>query len=144
MAPELYRGTSRGRRGEGIAFMKITALIVDDEEPARDELAFLLKSFPDVEIVGRAKNDIMIVQGSAGRFNILRFDRRAIGTNRYNTLQTILKSFAKCAKQSISFIERPKPARNCSSTNSNNHRLVVRGPPRRRLRSSPTRECGWL
>src|SRR5438309_1926846 len=61
MAPELYRGTSRGRRGEGIAFMKITALIVDDEEPARDELAFLLKSFPDVEIVGRAKNGLEAV-----------------------------------------------------------------------------------
>src|SRR5438046_4943829 len=56
MAPELYRGTSRGRRGEGIAFMKITALIVDDEQPARDELAFLLKSFPDIEVAGQGKN----------------------------------------------------------------------------------------
>lgn len=36
--------------------MKITALIVDDEQPARNELAFLLKAFPDVEVVGEAKN----------------------------------------------------------------------------------------
>lgn len=36
--------------------MKIQALIVDDEQPARDELAFLLKSFPDLEVVGQGKN----------------------------------------------------------------------------------------
>ena len=36
--------------------MKITALIVDDEQPARDELAFMLKEFPDIEVVGQAKN----------------------------------------------------------------------------------------
>jgi len=38
--------------------MKITALIVDDEQPARDELAFLLKGFPDVEVVGQGKNGV--------------------------------------------------------------------------------------
>src|SRR5216110_1168545 len=36
--------------------MRIAALIVDDEQPARDELAFLLKSFPDVDVVGQGKN----------------------------------------------------------------------------------------
>ena len=36
--------------------MAIGALIVDDEQPARDELAFLLKSFPDVEVLGQGKN----------------------------------------------------------------------------------------
>jgi two-component system, LytTR family, response regulator len=41
--------------------MKITTLIVDDEQPARDELAFLLKSFPDVEVVGQGKNGIEAV-----------------------------------------------------------------------------------
>ena len=41
--------------------MKITALIVDDEQPARDELAFLLKSFPDVEVVGQGKNGVEAV-----------------------------------------------------------------------------------
>ena len=38
--------------------MKISALIVDDEQPARDELAYLLKSLPDVEVVGQGKNGI--------------------------------------------------------------------------------------
>jgi two-component system response regulator LytT len=41
--------------------MKITALIVDDEQPARDELAFLLKGIPDVEIVGQGKNGVEAV-----------------------------------------------------------------------------------
>ncbi len=41
--------------------MKITALIVDDEAPARDELAFLLKSFADIEVVGQGKNGVEAV-----------------------------------------------------------------------------------
>ncbi len=41
--------------------MKIAALIVDDEQPARDELAFLLKGLPDVEIVGQGKNGVEAV-----------------------------------------------------------------------------------
>jgi len=41
--------------------MKITTLIVDDEQPARDELAFLLKSVPDIEVVGQGKNGIEAV-----------------------------------------------------------------------------------
>jgi two-component system, LytTR family, response regulator LytT len=40
---------------------KITALIVDDEQPARDELAFLLKNFPDCEVVGQGKNGVEAV-----------------------------------------------------------------------------------
>jgi two-component system LytT family response regulator/two-component system response regulator LytT len=41
--------------------MKITALIVDDEQPARDELAFLLKNCSDVEVVGQGKNGVEAV-----------------------------------------------------------------------------------
>ena len=41
--------------------MKIAALIVDDEQPARDELAFLLKGLPDVEVVGQGKNGVEAV-----------------------------------------------------------------------------------
>lgn len=36
----------------------ISTLIVDDEKPARDELAYLLKSVPDVNIVGQARNGL--------------------------------------------------------------------------------------
>ena len=41
--------------------MKIAALIVDDEQPARDELAFLLNDLPDVEVVGQGKNGVEAV-----------------------------------------------------------------------------------
>ncbi|MGH9395636.1 MAG: LytR/AlgR family response regulator transcription factor [Terriglobia bacterium] len=37
---------------------KISALIVDDEQPARDELAFLLKGLADIEVVGQGKNGV--------------------------------------------------------------------------------------
>jgi two-component system, LytTR family, response regulator len=59
--PQLWRLCYRGFAGRlarkvWTLAMKIQALIVDDEQPARDELAFLLKSFPDVEVVGQGKN----------------------------------------------------------------------------------------
>ncbi len=48
-------------RGGNVSHMKISALIVDDEQPARDELAFLLKGIPDVEVVGLGKNGVEAV-----------------------------------------------------------------------------------
>jgi|SRR5579862_2368223 two-component system LytT family response regulator/two-component system response regulator LytT len=41
--------------------MKITTLIVDDEQPARDELAFLLKGFSEVEVIGQGRNGVEAV-----------------------------------------------------------------------------------
>ncbi len=37
---------------------KMSALIIDDEQPARDELAFLLKSVPDIEVAAQGKNSL--------------------------------------------------------------------------------------
>jgi len=42
--------------------MAMRTLIVDDEKPARDELAFLLKGFSEVELVGQGKNGLEAVQ----------------------------------------------------------------------------------
>lgn len=39
-----------------------SAVLVDDEAPARDELGFLLKSFPEIEILGAAANGIEAVR----------------------------------------------------------------------------------
>ena len=41
--------------------MQINTLIVDDEKPARDELAYLLKSFPEINLVGQGKNGLEAV-----------------------------------------------------------------------------------
>jgi len=41
--------------------MPINTVIVDDERPARDELAFLLKGFSDVNIVAQGKNGLEAV-----------------------------------------------------------------------------------
>jgi two-component system response regulator LytT len=40
----------------------ITALIVDDEQLACDELAYLLKDFPDIEVVGAGHNGLEAVE----------------------------------------------------------------------------------
>ncbi len=36
----------------------MNTVIVDDEKPARDELAFLLTGFPEVNVVGQGKNGL--------------------------------------------------------------------------------------
>ena len=38
--------------------MSINTIIVDDEKPARDELAFLLKGFPEINVIGQGKNGV--------------------------------------------------------------------------------------
>jgi two-component system LytT family response regulator/two-component system response regulator LytT len=38
--------------------MTINTLIVDDEKPARDELAYLLKGFPEINLIGQGKNGV--------------------------------------------------------------------------------------
>jgi len=38
--------------------MSINTLVVDDEKPARDELVYLLKGFPEINLVGQGKNGV--------------------------------------------------------------------------------------
>ncbi len=39
----------------------MNTVIVDDERPARDELAFLLKGFPEVNVIAQGKNGLEAV-----------------------------------------------------------------------------------
>jgi two-component system, LytTR family, response regulator len=41
--------------------MPIATIIVDDERPARDELAYVLKSFPEINLVAQGKNGLEAV-----------------------------------------------------------------------------------
>src|SRR5499433_2097998 len=41
--------------------MTISTLIIDDEKPAREELAFLLKGFPEIHLVAQGKNGLEAV-----------------------------------------------------------------------------------
>ena len=38
--------------------MPINTIIVDDEKPAREELAYLLKGFPEINIIGQGRNGV--------------------------------------------------------------------------------------
>ena len=42
--------------------MPIVTVIVDDEKPARDELVYLLKGFPEIQLAGQGKNGLEAVQ----------------------------------------------------------------------------------
>ena len=42
-------------------FMPLNTVIVDDERPARDELAYLLKGFPEINIIAQGKNGLEAV-----------------------------------------------------------------------------------
>jgi two-component system, LytTR family, response regulator LytT len=46
------------RDDDVVTTMTISTLVVDDEKPARDELVFLLKSFPEISLVGQGKNGV--------------------------------------------------------------------------------------
>jgi two-component system, LytTR family, response regulator LytT len=41
--------------------MPINTIIVDDEKPAREELAYLLKGFPEINVIGQGKNGVEAV-----------------------------------------------------------------------------------
>jgi two-component system, LytTR family, response regulator LytT len=53
LPPEIGFDRSHSKRA-----MTINTLIVDDEKPARDELAFLLKGFPEINLIGQGKNGV--------------------------------------------------------------------------------------
>lgn len=46
----------------GRAAATISAVVIDDEKLARDELTFLLKSFPEVEVIGTADNGVQAIE----------------------------------------------------------------------------------
>jgi two-component system, LytTR family, response regulator len=56
MPPVAPSREARNRRNR--AMSKMSALIVDDEQLARDELSYLLKAVPEIEVVGQGKNGV--------------------------------------------------------------------------------------
>src|ERR1700690_4320565 len=41
--------------------MPLNTVIIDDERPARDELIYLLKGFPEIDVIGQGKNGLEAV-----------------------------------------------------------------------------------
>ena len=55
--------------------MRLRALVVDDEAPARDELRYLLSAHPEVEIVGEAGSALEAIKLAASvRYDVLFLD----------------------------------------------------------------------
>lgn len=76
--------------------MPLSTLIVDDEKPARDELSFLLKSFPDVSVVGQGKNGIEALSLIKERAPDLVFlDVQMPGLDGFGVIQRLMDRKAK-------------------------------------------------
>lgn len=72
--------------------MKLKALIVDDEYPARQELRFMLQEFKDVEVVGEATNAREALNlVSALDYSVLFVDINMPGMNGLELSRTIQK-----------------------------------------------------
>jgi len=62
--------------------MKLRALLVDDESPARKELRYLLQSFEDVQIVGEAENALEAMELIENvRYSVIFLDINMPGLN---------------------------------------------------------------
>ena len=75
------------------------AVIVDDEKPARDELAYLLKGFPDVSVVGQGKNGLEAVALIKASMVLLSPDQdiRISARNRLDgTISAIIRGSVNC------------------------------------------------
>ena len=74
----------------------INTIIVDDEKPAREELAYLLKSFPEVHIVGQKKNGVetmaLIKEHSP---NLLFLDMQMPGLDGFGVLKKLVERKVK-------------------------------------------------
>jgi two-component system, LytTR family, response regulator LytT len=56
-----FRPQHRHLKTDNILSMPINTIIVDDEKPAREELAYLLKGFPEINVIGQGKNGVEAV-----------------------------------------------------------------------------------
>lgn len=71
-----------------------SALIVDDERSARKELIFLLKSFPEIEIVGEAENiDEAVSIITKKKPDIVFLDIQLTGEEGFDLLQKVAVNF---------------------------------------------------
>ena len=76
--------------------MVMNTVIVDDEKPARDELAFLLKGFPDVSVVGQGKNGLEAVALIKERSPDLVFlDVQMPGLNGFGVIEKLMERRVK-------------------------------------------------
>jgi two-component system, LytTR family, response regulator len=73
---------------------KITAIIVDDERPARKELQFLLENYPEIEVIGESDNintAVALIQNE--KPDVVFLDIQLAGENGFDLLEKVAVPF---------------------------------------------------
>src|SRR5260370_32499057 len=71
--------------------MSINTIIVDDEKPAREELAFLLKGLRDINVMGQGKNGVEAVSLIKGHSpDVVFLDVKMPGLDGFGVLKKIV------------------------------------------------------
>jgi len=78
------------RQDRGVYTVTINALIVDDEAPARDELAYLLASFPDMTTAQASSGRSGLERIRAGEADIVFLDIQMPGLDGFQVLEEAL------------------------------------------------------
>jgi two-component system LytT family response regulator/two-component system response regulator LytT len=86
----------KGHAKPGAWTMTISTVIVDDEQLARDELAYLLKEFPDVEVVAQGKNGLEAVTlVSEHEPDLIFLDVQMPGLDGFGVIQKLIENKTK-------------------------------------------------
>ena len=77
----------------------LTAVVADDEQPARDELCYLLGQMDGVEVVGQAGGGFVAVTvNGKGEFKRVKIDPKLVDPNEVEVLEDLIVAAAKDAK----------------------------------------------
>lgn len=83
-------GGTRRKRGDRQGQMTFTCMIIDDERPAREELAYLLSQYDDIEIIGQADSVSGAVRAiRKNRPDFIFLDIRMPGRNGFDLIPDI-------------------------------------------------------
>jgi two-component system LytT family response regulator/two-component system response regulator LytT len=99
--------------------MSLSAVIVDDEQLARDELAYQLKSVGDVEVVAEAHNGLEAVNLIKEHAPDLVFlDVQMPGLDGFGVIKKLIDKISRCRRSSSPPLSTSTPSRPSRSTPS--------------------------
>lgn len=107
------------RKQDNTAALPLSAIIVDDEQLARQELAYLLESHPDLEVIAQGRNGIEAVELIRRHEpDIVFLDVQMPGLDGFGVIRKLVEKKAKIPTSSLpppSINMRCRPSRSMPS-----------------------------